>query len=87
MAPAGYAALICAIVFMGGMLMLMLGLIGEYIGRMYISMNNSPQYVIKEKYLREFLLRLLSLRVYWFHSHFLRRRHWKSTILYSLATV
>ncbi len=33
---------------MGGMLMLMLGLVGEYMGRMYISMNNSPQYVIRE---------------------------------------
>ena len=29
--------------------MLMLGLIGEYIGRIYISLNNSPQYVIREK--------------------------------------
>ena len=36
------------LVFMGGMLMLMLGLVGEYMGRMYISMNNSPQYVIRE---------------------------------------
>ena len=36
------------IVFMGGMLMLMLGLVGEYMGRMYVSMNNSPQYVIRE---------------------------------------
>ena len=28
--------------------MLMLGLIGEYIGRMYLSMNASPQYVIRD---------------------------------------
>ena len=27
---------------------LMLGLIGEYIGRMYICMNNAPQYVVRE---------------------------------------
>ena len=33
---------------MGGMLMLMLGLVGEYIGRMYVAMNNSPQYVIRQ---------------------------------------
>lgn len=25
------------------------GLLGEYIGRMYICINNAPQYVIKEK--------------------------------------
>ena len=32
----------------GGVLMLMLGLIGEYIGRMYICMNSAPQFVIRE---------------------------------------
>lgn len=44
----GFSALMSVIVFMGGMLMLMLGLVGEYMGRMYISMNNSPQFVIRE---------------------------------------
>ncbi len=48
-APMGYSALMSALVFFGGMIMLMLGLIGEYIGRIYISMNNSPQYVIRER--------------------------------------
>ena len=28
--------------------MIMLGLIGEYIGRIYICINSSPQYVVKE---------------------------------------
>ena len=28
--------------------MLMLGLVGEYMGRMYVAMNNSPQYVIRQ---------------------------------------
>lgn len=45
--PLGFSSMMSAIVFIGGMLMLMLGLIGEYIGRIYISINNSPQYVIK----------------------------------------
>lgn len=44
----GFSALMTAIVFLGGMVMLMLGIIGEYIGRIYISLNNSPQYVIRE---------------------------------------
>lgn len=44
----GFSALMSVLVFMGGMLMLMMGLVGEYMGRMYISMNNSPQYVIRE---------------------------------------
>ena len=45
---AGFSALMSAIVFIGGMLMLMLGLIGEYIGRIYLCMNAAPQYVIRE---------------------------------------
>lgn len=47
--PIGFSSLMSVMVFMGGIVMLMLGMIGEYIGRMYISMNNSPQYVIREK--------------------------------------
>ena len=44
----GFSSLMAAILFIGGMLMIMLGLIGEYIGRIYISLNNSPQYVVRE---------------------------------------
>lgn len=47
--PIGFSSLMSVIVFIGGMLMLMLGLIGEYIGRIYISINNSPQYVIRDE--------------------------------------
>lgn len=46
--PSGFSSLMSAIMFIGGMLMLMLGLIGEYIGRVYVCMNNSPQYVIRD---------------------------------------
>lgn len=46
--PVGFSSMMSAIMVIGGMLMLMLGLIGEYIGRIYVCMNNSPQYVIKE---------------------------------------
>lgn len=46
--PMGFSSLMAAVVFIGGMLMIMLGLIGEYIGRIYISINKSPQYVIRE---------------------------------------
>ena len=47
--PLGFSSMMSAIVFIGGMLMIMLGLIGEYIGRIYISINNSPQYVIRKE--------------------------------------
>ncbi|MBR3307861.1 MAG: glycosyltransferase family 2 protein [Lachnospiraceae bacterium] len=43
----GFASLAAILVFFGGMIMIMLGLLGEYVGRIYISMNNSPQYVIR----------------------------------------
>lgn len=45
----GFSALMAAVVFFGGIILLMLGIIGEYIGRIYISLNNSPQYVIRER--------------------------------------
>jgi len=47
--PMGFSSMMTAIVIFGGMIMVMLGLIGEYIGRIYISLNNSPQYVIRER--------------------------------------
>ena len=46
--PIGFSALMSAIVIFGGMIMLMLGLIGEYIGRIYICLNSAPQYVIRD---------------------------------------
>ena len=47
-APWGYDSLMSMLSFIGGMILMMLGLTGEYIGRMYISMNNAPQYIIRE---------------------------------------
>lgn len=44
----GFSALMAAVVFFCGLILLMLGIIGEYLGRIYISLNNSPQYVIRE---------------------------------------
>lgn len=46
--PLGFSSMMSAIMFIGGMVMLMLGLIGEYIGRMYICMNNAPQFVVRD---------------------------------------
>lgn len=43
----GYASTITVILFIGGMLMMLLGLVGEYVGRIYISINKAPQYVIR----------------------------------------
>ena len=48
--PMGYSSTMCALLFIGGMIMLLLGLIGEYIGRIYISLNNLPQFVVRNVY-------------------------------------
>ena len=47
--PAGYSSVMSGLLILGGLILLQLGLMGEYIGRIYISQNNSPQYVVKEK--------------------------------------
>lgn len=46
--PVGFSALMSAMMFIGGAIMIMLGLIGEYVGRIYICINNAPQFVVKE---------------------------------------
>ncbi len=45
----GYSSMMACMCFIGGVMMIMMGMIGEYIGRIYISINNSPQYVIREE--------------------------------------
>ncbi|MDD3339382.1 MAG: glycosyltransferase family 2 protein [Lachnospiraceae bacterium] len=47
---AGWTSLMAVLLIIGGMLMVMIGLLGEYIGRIFISQNRSPQYVIREEY-------------------------------------
>ncbi len=44
----GYASLMAMMLFSSGLMMLMLGMLGEYIGRIYISLNAAPQYTVKE---------------------------------------
>lgn len=44
----GYSSTMAVLLIIGGIIMVLLGIIGEYIGRIYICLNNSPQYVIRE---------------------------------------
>lgn len=43
----GYTSLIVAIFFMGGITLLVLGIIGEYIGRLYTLQNAKPQHSVR----------------------------------------
>lgn len=46
--PLGWSSTMAAIFIIGGLILFTLGMIGEYLGRVYISINCAPQYVIKE---------------------------------------
>lgn len=44
----GYASLMIAILILGGMQLLSLGVMGEYLGRLHLNMNRKPQYVVRQ---------------------------------------
>ena len=44
----GWTSIMAAIIFFGGIQLLSIGLLGECIGRVFLSINKKPQYVIKE---------------------------------------
>jgi len=45
----GYASIIVSLFFLGGVILFVLGVIGEYIGRIYTEVQNRPLYVKKEE--------------------------------------
>lgn len=44
----GWASVICSVWAIGGLIMLSLGIIGEYIGKIYLEAKARPKYIIKE---------------------------------------
>lgn len=44
---AGYSSTVSLLLFIGGLILLSLGIIGEYVGRIYMCINRSPQYVVR----------------------------------------
>jgi undecaprenyl-phosphate 4-deoxy-4-formamido-L-arabinose transferase len=44
----GYSSIMSVILFTGGMLMMMIGIVGEYIGRLSSNLNSLPQSVVKQ---------------------------------------
>lgn len=52
-AVAGWASTICIICLIGGLQFLCLGVIGEYIGKVYLEVKHRPRYIIAEKTIDE----------------------------------
>lgn len=50
----GYATLLCATLFIGGIIILAIGVLGEYIGRIYMETKDRPIYICQHTNLDEF---------------------------------
>ena len=46
-APAGWSSTMAVLLLLGGVILLVLGLVGEYVGRIFMCTNVTPQYVIR----------------------------------------
>ena len=49
----GWTSLIMTIIFFGGMQLIVTGILGIYVGKMFIHIKNRPAYIIKEHSLSE----------------------------------
>jgi len=45
----GWASMMCIIFFLGGIILLSLGVIGEYVGKTYLETKHRPRYIISER--------------------------------------
>ena len=46
--PPGWASLFAAVLLLSGVQLMILGIVGEYLGRLYLTANGKPQAVVKE---------------------------------------
>jgi undecaprenyl-phosphate 4-deoxy-4-formamido-L-arabinose transferase len=46
-APTGWPSLIVTLLFIGGIQLLTIGIVGEYVGRVFIQQSKGPQFIVK----------------------------------------
>ena len=48
--PSGYATLIIVVTIFSGAILIAVGLLGEYVGRIFVSLNKKPQFIIRDSW-------------------------------------
>lgn len=51
--PMGWSSMVAVLFFFSGIILMFMGLIGEYIGRMFLEMQKTPQFVVRQVYEKE----------------------------------
>ncbi len=46
--PAGWASLMVAVLLLSGIQLILIGVVGEYLGRVFLTANRKPQYLVRE---------------------------------------
>ena len=44
----GYTSLVCSVLIIGGLILISMGVVGEYVSRVYLEVKNRPNYIINE---------------------------------------
>ena len=58
--PPGWGSLMAAVLFLSGMQLMILGIFGEYLGRIYLTLNRKPQATVRQVYRRDAEGRLIA---------------------------
>ena len=51
--PSGYASMITIFVIFSGIQLISIGMVGEYLGRMFLSQNKKPQFTVRKKFSKQ----------------------------------
>ena len=46
--PVGWSSTLCVVVVFFGLVLMVLGVIGEYLGKIILILNNTPQFIVRD---------------------------------------